>query len=442
MAGQHSHDTRATTTARATTDDYGLTASARRSMGRMVTDHGAGQIDMVALRGYRLGRLQAELKRRGVPAFLLSDPINMRYAAGVRNMQPWSLHSSFRTAFVPAEGKVVLFEYAGSEHLASGLETVAEVRPATTRFWAGEPESPDRHDERKVRIWAAQIAELLRAHGGDTMQLAIDRHVDHFSARILEAAGITLMPAQKMLASAQSIKSPEEVACMSISVSVAEAAIYRLREALEPGMTEIALWSILERTNVEMGGEYMDTRLLSSGGRTNPWYQEATDRIVRPGDLVALDTDMIGPFGYDADISRTLFCPPGRPSDEQRRLYSYAWEQLQHNLQLIRPGAAFREMSESAYLLPEEFRSLAIPMTWHGVGLYGQWPTIVGRGHFAEKGTDGIVQPGMTLCCESYVADEHGVEGVKLEQQVLVTEAGFQLLSTFPFEENLLGREI
>lgn len=420
---------------------YGRTDRARRSLGRTVADHGAGQIDMVALRGYRLGRLQAELRKADVPAALLSDPVNMRYATGVRNMQSWSMHSSFRTAFVPAEGKVTLFEYAGSDHLASGLETVREVRPATSRFWAGIPESSDRHDDRKVRLWAAEIAALLR-ETGDTMQLAIDRHVDHFSACALEAAGITVVPAQRMLARAQSIKSAEEIACMSVSVSVAEAAIYRLRSALEPGLSEIALWSILERTNVEMGGEYMDTRLLSSGSRTNPWYQEATDRIVRPGELVALDTDMIGVFGYDADISRTFLCPPNRPSGEQRALYRYAWEQLEHNLDLIRPGASFQEMSEKAYLLPEEYRELAIPMTWHGVGLYGQWPTIVGRGHFADKGTDGFIEPGMTLCCESYVASRDGIEGVKLEQQIVVTEHGIQLLSTFPFEEDLLGREI
>lgn len=421
-------------------DNYAHTMLARRSIGRTVADHGAGQIDMVALRGYRLGRLQAQMHQDSMPALLLSDPVNIRYASGVRNMQPWSLHSSFRTAFVPAKGKVTLFEYSGSEHLANGLETVAEVRPATSRFWAGIPESADRHDDRKVRLWAAEIAALLKTET-DTMRLAIDRHVDHFSACALEAAGITLLPAQRLLARAQSIKSAEEIACMSVSVSVAEAAIHRLRQALEPGKSEIALWSILERTNVEMGGEYMDTRLLSSGGRTNPWYQEATDRLVRPGELVALDTDMIGAFGYDADISRTLFCPPGKPSGEQRRLYRYAWEQLEHNLDLIRPGATFREMSEKAYLLPEAYRALAIPMTWHGVGLYGQWPTIVGRGHFAERGTDGVVEPGMTLCCESYVADEHGVEGVKLEQQVVVTDRGFQLLSTFPFEEELMGRE-
>ena len=70
---------------------------------------------------------------------------------------------------------------------------------------------------------------------------------------------------------------------MSVSVAVCEAGLSRIRKDLEPGRSEIELWSILNSTNSAMGGEYMETRLLSSGGRTNPWYQECSRRIVRPG---------------------------------------------------------------------------------------------------------------------------------------------------------------
>lgn len=422
-------------------DSYAKTGLARRSPGVGVSDHGAGQIDTQALRRYRLGRVQAELKARDIPAILLCDPVNQRYATGVRNMQPWALHSTFRASLVPAEGKAIAFEYAGSQHLAESLETIAEVRRATPLFGAGA-ESVGQPADPRIDRWAKEMAALVREIAGDRPRLAIDRHLDHFSARALEAEGVELLAGQKLMSRAQAIKSAEEVACISVAIAVAETAMHRLREALEPGMTEIDLWAILEQTNVAYGGEYMDTRLLSSGGRTNPWYQEATDRIVRPGELVAFDTDMVGPFGYDADISRTYFCPPGRPSDAQRRLYGLAFEKLHHNLELVRPGASFREMSEAAYLLPEEFQAQAMAMVWHGVGLYGQWPTILGRGFFDDEAEDGIVEPGMVLCCEAYVGAKGGLEGVKLEQQLLVTETGYELLTLFPFEEALLGRPL
>jgi len=207
-------------------------------------------------------------------------------------------------------------------------------------------------------------------------------------------------------------------------------------------MTEIELWAILESTNAEMGGEYLDTRLLSSGGRTNPWYQEATDRIVRPGDLVALDTDMIGPFGYDADISRTFLTPPNRPKGAQMELYQLAFDQLHHNLDLMRPGTNFREMSEKSFILPDKYRAQEMAMVWHGVSLYGGWPTVVAKRYLTEFSDDGLVEPGLVLCCEAYVGEEGGAEGVKLEQCAVVTETGCSLLTTFPFEEDLLGRQI
>lgn len=421
--------------------DYAISAASRRTHGAGVMDHGAAQLDMRALRLYRLGRVQQQLQKHEVDAILLVDPVLIRYATGVRNMQPWAMHSAIRHAFVPATGKAIAFEYGGSEHLASGLETVAEARPAIYRFAHGDVGANAKQLD-KTRLWAATMRDLLPRPHGRKPRLAIDRHLDYFAAQMLVEAGIELVSGARMMAHAQAVKSAEEIFCISAAMAVADAALFRMRAAIEPGRTEIDLWAILEQTNVEMGGEYMDTRLLSSGGRTNPWYQEATDRRVRPGELISVDTDMIGPYGYDADISRSFLCPPNRATGEQRHLYRLAWEQLHHNLALIKPGASFRDMSERAFLPPEEFRANTISMTWHGVGLYGQWPTIVGKGFFADGAEDGEVVEGMVLSCESYIGRERGLEGIKLEQQVIVTATGYELLSTFPFEDALLPREL
>ena len=74
--------------------------------------------------------------------------------------------------------------------------------------------------------------------------------------------------------------------------------------SLEPGITENKLWSILHQTNIEMGGEWIETRLLTSGQRTNPWFQECSNRVIQKGDLVSFDTDLIGPNGYCSDTRR------------------------------------------------------------------------------------------------------------------------------------------
>ena len=226
---------------------------------------------------------------------------------------------------------------------------------------------------------------------------------------------------------------------MEISIGVCETAIARIRDAIEPGRSERELWSILNATNTELGGEYVETMLLSSGRRTNPWYQEASDRRLRPGDLVSVDTDMIGPHGYDADLSRTFFCGPGKPSANQMTIYQLALEQVQHNIELLRDGLSFREFSEKAWRVPASYREQAVASVIHGVGMCNEYPQIGPADDFAQWGYDGRFEADMTVCVESYIGEKGGSEGVKLEQMVLLTAQGSQLLSAFPFEDHLLA---
>jgi len=391
-------------------------------------------VDMARLRLYRFARVQAELKSRDYAGCLLYDPVNIRYATGTRNMTIWTMHNAARYCFVPAEGKAIVFDYRNCEHLSNGIETVGEARRGT--FWYYFSVA-DRQPEVVAR-WASEVDSVVRGHGGANRRLAVD-HVDAEGHAALRALGLQVFNAQEPLEHARKIKSADELACMGAALSVCEAGLAKVRAALEPGRTEIELWSILASTNNEMGGEYMETRLLASGGRTNPWYQECSERRVRPRELVAIDTDMVGPFGYDADISRTFFCGPGRPSGAQRTLYGLAHEQVHHNIALLRPGVTFRELSAGAWTPPDKFAALAAGVVIHGVGMCNEYPQVY-PGEAAERtGYDGALEAGMTVCVESYIGEKNGIEGVKLEQMVLVTDQGPETLSLFPFEDELLA---
>jgi Xaa-Pro aminopeptidase len=183
----------------------------------------------------------------------------------------------------------------------------------------------------------------------------------------------------------------------------------------------------------------VETRLVSSGPRTNPWFNEASGRAVRPGELVAVDTDTIGCFGYYSDFSRTFFCGPGRPSAEQKALYRMAYDQVQHNMSILAPGMSYREVSERAWKMPERIAERRYTSVMHGCGMHGEAPFIPHLVDWETRGTEGIVEPGMVLCVESYVAEVGGREGVKLEEEVLITEDGIQRISRYPFDESLLG---
>jgi Xaa-Pro aminopeptidase len=265
----------------------------------------------------------------------------------------------------------------------------------------------------------------------------VDR-LDPPGIHALEREGIRIFDGQEPCEIARSIKSEDEIACMVHSIAVCEAGMARMHEALRPGMTENELWALMHETNIRLGGEWIETRLLASGERTNPWFQECGDRLIRAGDLVAFDTDLIGPFGYCADISRTYFCGPGEPSGEQRRLYGLAMDQIHHDLdKLMKPGLNLREASELAWRIPDAFIKNRYSCVAHGVGLCDEWPKIAHRQDRDGSAYDGELQPGMTMCVESYIGEEGGREGVKLEQQVLITDRGYKLLSTFPFEDQL-----
>ena len=136
-------------------------------------------------------------------------------------------------------------------------------------------------------------------------------------AAALARRGIELHDAQGPLEHARSIKSAEELLCMNYSLAVADIAMARMREALKPGVTENELFAILYHTNIAMGGEWIDARMLTSGDRTNPWLQEASERRIRPGELVAFDADMVC---IDCRVGlQVVECSPGSPSPGTQR---------------------------------------------------------------------------------------------------------------------------
>jgi Xaa-Pro aminopeptidase len=233
---------------------------------------------------------------------------------------------------------------------------------------------------------------------------------------------------------ARKIKSPGEIALMRHAVEVAERGIAAMREALEPGITENALWAKLHEANIVHGGEWIETRLLSSGPRTNPWMRESSMRRIQEGEIVSFDTDLVGPYGYLCDISRAWICGEVPPTNEQQTLHGLAAEQIAFNMELVRPGMGCREIAEKAWRIPERYLANRYGVIMHGAGLCDEYPSIKHEVDFAERGYDGVLEPGMVLCVESYVGAEGGAQGVKLEEQVLVTEAGWEPLSRFPLD--------
>ena len=390
--------------------------------------------DMPALREYRLSRLQEQIRKHDCAGLLLFDPLNIRYATDTTNMQLWIAHNAARACFVPPEGKVILWDFHNCEHLSAHLPLVGEVRHGASFFYF---ETGDKTDAAAAHF-VAEVLELMRAHGGANKRLAVDK-IEHVGFAKLVAEGVEVIEGQMLTEHARAIKNANEMHAVRGAIHACEMAVAEMRQVMAPGISENEMWAALHAGNIKRGGEWIETRILASGPRTNPWFQECGPRIMQEGDMMAFDTDLIGTYGYCCDISRSWIVGDVKPTAEQRALYRIAYDHVMTNIDIIRPGMSFTEMTAKAHRLPEAYRALRYGVVAHGVGLCDEYPCVRYPEDVAEHGYSGVFEPGMVMCVEAYVGAVGGQEGVKLEEQVLVTETGVEVLSKYPFEKALLA---
>ncbi len=386
-----------------------------------------------SMREYRLERLCRELRKHDYAGILLFDPLNIRYASDSTNMQLWISHNPARACFVSADGYIVLWEFHRCEHLSAHLPLIREIRGGAGFFYFLSGDRGEEHAQR----FALDVDEVVRAQAGDNRRLAIDK-IEILGLRALEQIGLEIFEGQEVTEIARVVKGPDEIKALYCATAACEASMVKMQEAIYAGQSESDIWAVLHAENIKRGGEWIETRICSSGPRTNPWFQEAGPRIIDDGELLALDTDLIGPYGMCCDISRTWLCGDVEPGAEQKDLYRVAYEHIMTNQELLRPGITFRELTEKGLRLPEEYRDQRYGVMMHGVGLCDEYPAIYYPEDLESDGYDGIVEAGMVFCIEAYVGAVGGKNGVKLEEQVVITTNGIEKMSKYPFEEVLL----
>lgn len=381
----------------------------RRALGQTNTLLECG-VDLERMRRERLSKVQAEMEARDIGALLLTDAINIRYATGVSVFPIWSASNLARYALVPAEGSPVVFEMAEAKFRAE--EFFSDVRNAyhwQARF--AERMAPERSGE-----WAAEIRAVLKQWGVGDARLGVD-HLDYYGFAALKEQRLHLTDADEPMEAARIIKTEDEIELLRQSAAVCEAALHDLEQAIRPGVSEHELLGVFHHKMQSLGGEHCFTRLLCSGYKTNPWFHEAGSKLVRPGDLVAFDTGMIGPEGYACDISRTFLCG-GRARVEQREAYKVALEFTQELAGRLRPGLSYAELAESLPGYPEDYRQQRYPFILHGVGTDDEPPFLPFPDEPEARVPEGELRENMVVSVEFYAGRVGGQDGVKLEDEV------------------------
>src|SRR5262245_49366519 len=237
----------------------------RDLVGREIVDY-EPRTDIGRLKRERLGRLQAEMGRAELGALLLYDPLNIRYATGLRDSSTgYGMRFYYRYALVPRQGKPLVF---GGLADTVAADATVEVRPG--RSW--DYFTSGRHVEEAVRQWATELAAVLRELGLGRERLGIDR-LDYLGFETLRAQEVRLADARVPVERARAVKTQDELTLLRQACAVADVGICAIRDAIRPGITENELWGVLTGTNIGLGGEHTDGRLLAAGEHTNPWYQ-------------------------------------------------------------------------------------------------------------------------------------------------------------------------
>ena len=311
------------------------------------------EVSFEQLRLERLERLQSSLRRHGLPVCLLYNPANIRYATGVALMDVWAATTFSRHCLVPAEGEPILFEYGGAVEQSRRL--VDDVRPMA--YW--QFEGVRAHEV--ARRWAAEVRSALRELGLEGEPLAVDK-LDTPGWLALQDEGIRILDVSPATVDAREVKTAQEIELCKINGAIGDAMLAAFEAAIRPGVREYELLAVLADTLLRHQGETVFSRLVASGTNTNPWLREASDKIVMPGDVVAVDTDANGYEGYVIDVSRTFLCgdrptpgPAGRlPRGPRVRGRDGRARPSGTELRgaLLRGSQAAREVPAAALLLP------------------------------------------------------------------------------------------
>lgn len=391
------------------------------------------------MREYRWKRLTQHIVDRGYGGLLMFDPLNIRYATDSTNMQLWNTHNPFRACLVCADGYMVLWDYKNSPFLADHNPLVREVRSGYDLFYFDRGDKVGAQAD-KVTI---EVEDLINEHSGGNKRIAVDKIMLH-GLRALEVRGFEVMEGEEVTEKARSVKGPDEIKAMRCASHACESSVRVMedfaRENIPKGnVSEDDIWAVLHAENIKRGGEWIETRLLTSGPRTNPWFQECGPRIVQNNEIVAFDTDLVGSYGICVDISRTWWVGEKKPTNSMIYAMRHAHEHIMTNMEMLKPGVTIPELTANSHRLDEKFMKNKYGCLMHGVGLCDEWPLVAYPDKAVEGAYDYPLEPGMVLCVEALVGEDGGDFSIKLEDQVLVTEDGFENLSTYPFDPVLMG---
>jgi Xaa-Pro aminopeptidase len=393
------------------------------------------RVDLGRLRDERLARLKATLDRSELGALLTFDFSNIRYMTAT-HIGTWAMDKLIRFAVLPRGGEPVVWDFgsAARHHQLYNpwLEGEKRARAGiSTLRGAFHPQAGIAEEV------ARKVYEVLAEHGLAGEPIGVDL-IEIPVLTALQAAGLTVVDGQQVFLDARRIKTQDEIALLTQACSMVDAAYEELYAFLRPGVRENECVGLVSKVLYDLGSEYVEGVNAISGERCSPHPHVYSDRIVRPGDPAFFDI-LHSHLGYRTCYYRCFAV--GSASAAQRDAYVRCREYMDQAIALVKPGVTTADIV-SVWPRAEEFgfanEEAAFALQYgHGVGLAIWEKPIFSRLVSLEH--PETIEEGMVFALETYWPAADGWSAARIEEEVVVTADGCEVITKFPAEELLIA---
>jgi Xaa-Pro aminopeptidase len=405
-----------------------------RTNGTMAVDW-EERVDFERLRNERLNRIKGLLKQSEAGALLCFDMTNVRYITAT-HIGTWAQDKMSRFTLLPQNGEPILWDFgsAARHHqlYAPWLDGAKRSRPDPTLLrGAIAPETG------RAEAVAEKIYNELVEHGLQNEPLAIDI-VELPILFALQAKGVKVIDGQQLMQNARMLKTVDEISLLTLSCALVDAAYHQLYEYMKPGIRENDCVALVNKVLYELGSEHVEGVNAISGERCSPHPHVFSDRILRPGDPAYFDI-LHSYMGYRTCYYRTFVV--GSASQAQVDAYKRCRDYLDHAISLIKPGVTTADVvsiwpKAEEFGFPDEEAAFALQYG-HGVGL-AIWEKPVFSRMVSFKHPE-VIQEGMVFALETFWPATDGWSAARIEEQLVVTKDGCEIITRFPAEELMVA---
>jgi Xaa-Pro aminopeptidase len=392
------------------------------------------RVDFARLRAHRLARAKAELARSELGALLLFDPNNLRYVTSTA-IGTWERDKNIRFALVFREDDPILWDFGSA---ARHHQLYCPWLPESSwRAWVppmrgAMPDETGIPDALAELIWTE-----LHERGLDTEPLGIDVP-DMTTLLALQRKGLEIADSQPVMLAARKIKSSDELALLDQAAGIVDAAYEEIYRMLRPGIRENEVVAAAMRILFELGSEHVEAINAISGDRCNPHPHTFSDRLLRPGDQAFFD--IIHSFmGYRTCYYRTFNVGYATPA--QLDAYKQCREWLDDAIDQVRPGVTTDKIAAvwpTAKEIGMKDERAAFGLQFgHGLGVGLYEAPMISRLHSFEDPVE--IEVGMVFALETYCAAGDGRSAARIEEEVIVTPQGPEVITRFPADELLVA---